>query len=119
MGGGQRVDEDEVSREVQRCLEMVAISRVFDLEGLWEVLGEVSQQPQTGRETDPLEPESEDAEPVDEEAVTESSNGEDHELDEGTEILIIDNMGHVINELFSRKERGEGRWFEVTSLRSS
>jgi len=29
--------------EVQRCLEMVAISRVFDVEGLWEVLSEVGR----------------------------------------------------------------------------
>jgi hypothetical protein len=37
---GQVLDEG-VEGEVQKYLEMVAISRVFDVEGLWEVLGEV------------------------------------------------------------------------------
>lgn len=39
---GQVLDEG-VEGEVQKYLEMVAISRVFDVEGLWEVLGEVRQ----------------------------------------------------------------------------
>ncbi|KAH8811440.1 hypothetical protein F5884DRAFT_274361 [Xylogone sp. PMI_703] len=32
---------NDVVTEVQKCLEMVSISRVFDFEGMWEVLGEV------------------------------------------------------------------------------
>ncbi|KAF8848676.1 hypothetical protein BDZ45DRAFT_635456, partial [Acephala macrosclerotiorum] len=34
---------ERIERDVQRCLEMVDISRVFDIEGLWEVLGEVGR----------------------------------------------------------------------------
>lgn len=71
-----------MDEEVRGYLEMVAISRVFDVEGLWEVLGEV------GRDSAGME--------------------EDRSDEEGMEIIIIDNMTHLINELFARKERGEG-----------
>jgi hypothetical protein len=84
VGGGD-VHESSVDEEVQRCLEMVAISRVFDVEGLWEVLGEVGGD-------------SEGAEGL----------APDDHNEEGMEIIIIDNMTHLINELFARKERSEG-----------
>ena len=77
---GKGVDE-----EVQRYLEVVAMSRVFDVEGLWEVLGEV------GRDSD-----------WDEERLSEE------QPEDGMEIIIIDNMTNLINELFARKERSEG-----------
>ncbi|KAI1141133.1 hypothetical protein F5Y05DRAFT_299947 [Hypoxylon sp. FL0543] len=32
---------EEVSAEVRRCLERISVSRVFDVEGLWEVLSEL------------------------------------------------------------------------------
>jgi hypothetical protein len=70
-----KADED-----LQKCLEMVAINRVFDIEGLWEVLGEIGRESHSQSEND----------------------------DGGTEIIIIDNMTHLINELFARKERSEG-----------
>ena len=68
---------------------MVAISRVFDVEGLWEVLGEV------GRDSDRVVL-------GDEERAVEDND------EEGMEIIVIDNMTHLISELFARKERGEG-----------
>lgn len=74
-----------VDDDVHRCLEMVAISRVFDVEGLWEVLGEV------GRD-----------------CVGDEGTSED-KYEEGMEVIIIDNMTQLINELFARKEKGEGR----------
>lgn len=82
------VDGKAVDENVQRCLEMVAISRVFDVEGLWEVLGDVGQD-------------------------SESDAANDEEMREmgdenGVEMIIIDNMTQLINELFTRKERGEG-----------
>ncbi|RFU32635.1 hypothetical protein B7463_g3702, partial [Scytalidium lignicola] len=43
---------NEVGTEVQRCLEMVSISRAFDLEGMWEVLGEVQSQPAGDQQRD-------------------------------------------------------------------
>ena len=78
---GKGVDE-----EVQRCLEMIAMSRVFDVEGLWEVLGEVARDSHWNEEL---------------------PSKEQHEED-GIEIIIIDNMTNLINELFARKERTEG-----------
>ncbi|KAI3327013.1 hypothetical protein HD806DRAFT_379933 [Xylariaceae sp. AK1471] len=33
-----------VDAELRRCLEAISISRVFDIEGLWEVLGELEAQ---------------------------------------------------------------------------
>jgi hypothetical protein len=75
---------------------MVAISRVFDVEGLWEVLGEV------GRDF-----------------AADKGTSEDKD-EEGMEIIIIDNMTQLINELFARKEKGEGTLlFPFGSLYSS
>ena len=79
------VDAKEVEEEVRRCLEMVAISRVFDVEGLWEVLGEIGRDSESGVRDD--------------EAMREAT---------GVEMVIVDNMTHLINELFARKERSEG-----------
>lgn len=120
--------------DVQRCLEMVAISRVFDVEGLWEVLGEVghdaSHDPakealvsskgalngEEGNQSSPPWPEEifdseEESTPptVDAEPAfgTKSTDVVDGEQD--TEIIIIDNLTHIINELLARKEKGEGK----------
>ena len=84
MGEGA-ARESSVDEEVQRCLEWVAISRVFDVEGLWEVLGDV------GRDSEGAEG---------------AAAGVHYE--EGMEIIIIDNMTHLISELFARKEKSEG-----------
>ncbi|KAE8442349.1 hypothetical protein EG329_003420 [Mollisiaceae sp. DMI_Dod_QoI] len=130
------VSTEKIEQEVQRCLEMVAISRVFDIEGLWEVLGEVGRDgPATsdpsssiaglakdvtavGQKTDgavqssPDWPEisdsqEEDLSPIDDaESASKVPEMEKKEQDEGTEIIIIDNMTQIINELFSRKEKG-------------
>lgn len=70
---------------------MVAISRVFDIEGLWEVLGEVGRDSESGAL-------------VDDEGVR--AVGDEN----GVEMIIIDNMTHLINELFARKGRGEGMY---------
>ncbi|KAI1806937.1 hypothetical protein F4811DRAFT_85682 [Daldinia bambusicola] len=43
---------DVVSAEVRRCLERISISRVFDVEGLWEVLGELETPPARGNDDD-------------------------------------------------------------------
>ncbi|OTB01814.1 hypothetical protein M426DRAFT_210372 [Hypoxylon sp. CI-4A] len=37
--------QDEANAEVRRCLEQISISRVFDVEGLWEVLSELEAPP--------------------------------------------------------------------------
>ncbi|KAG0651375.1 hypothetical protein D0Z07_1636 [Hyphodiscus hymeniophilus] len=89
------VNEKEADDQVRRCLEMVAISRVFDIEGLWEVLGEVGKSSDSGAADD------------------ESMSDED-----GVEIVIIDNMTHLINELFARKERSEAHTLLTTLSRA-
>ncbi|KAI0886014.1 uncharacterized protein GGS22DRAFT_159614 [Annulohypoxylon maeteangense] len=37
--------QQEVNGEVRRCLELISVSRVFDVEGLWEVIGEIETPP--------------------------------------------------------------------------
>lgn len=103
VGGGEKIDHLEVDRDVQSCLEMVAISRVFDLEGLWEVLGEVGRDSCSGDEATVSDLAGADQA----EEVAEEGHEEDRPRDEGTELVIIDSMGHIINELFSRKEKGD------------
>ncbi|RDW80183.1 hypothetical protein BP6252_04821 [Coleophoma cylindrospora] len=101
--------------DVSKLLELVTISRVFDLEGLWEVLSELSQkpssvppgsenQPETKVETGSLEiGDSEDEE--DDDVGENFLKVKEEVVDEGVEVIIIDNMTHIINELFSRKEK--------------
>jgi hypothetical protein len=124
-GQQQTVTDEEVEKDVQRCLEMVAISRVFDIEGLWEVLGEVGRGSTSYDESDAL-PSSLDPNPnqqshqvpteildseeelTPEEALAISPRNEDSS---GTEILIIDNLTHIITELLARKEKSEAHSF--------
>lgn len=137
---------EEDSKQIQKCLEMVAISRVFDLEGLWEVLGEVSHHSmieiskdttKTGAVGDGagLHEFSQHMQQVDSQrgdltscegdfdasvigpqaetnpAPRDDSLSNQEDVDSGTEIIIIDNMTHIINELFVRKEKNEGTSF--------
>ncbi|KAI2467846.1 hypothetical protein F4781DRAFT_400390 [Annulohypoxylon bovei var. microspora] len=37
--------QQEVIGEVRRCLELISVSRVFDVEGLWEVISEIETPP--------------------------------------------------------------------------
>jgi hypothetical protein len=100
---------------------MVAISRVFDIEGLWEVLGEVGRSGtskdedilENGSEADPRmnrqslqkPPEIIDSE---EELTPESASPPpDQKEDSGIELIVIDNMTHIISELLARKEKSE------------
>lgn len=169
-------EEKQVDVKVNRCLEMVALSRVFDIEGLWEVLGEidVSRQdasssviPQqdhrgTGETRSQLEEETDkpetQAKETRKEERTEIEDSEDDddlllslpspqkpieislakartetqadipkrgslsdekqqpradEEDQGTEIIIVDNMTHLISELFGRKEKNNGMSFHL------
>jgi hypothetical protein len=104
---------------------MVAISRVFDIEGLWEVLGEVRRngilQDDSGileNETAidpgannqrPLKPpeildSDEELTPEDDIPLPPAAQPSNH-IDTGVEIIIIDNLTHIITELLSRKEK--------------
>ncbi|KAL2069041.1 hypothetical protein VTL71DRAFT_15379 [Oculimacula yallundae] len=127
----------EIDEQVQKCLEMVAISRVFDVEGLWEVIGEVDHvdsasldhgsrdQDGKGGENigvagggdEAVEPDAADDQPEildSEEELTPpvspivlNDQTEETSEDEGTEIIIVDNMTHIINDLFARKEKND------------
>ena len=126
------VNEDHLGREVQKYLEQVTISRVFDLEGLREVLSEVTLdfQPQLGHEdgkapttdllvrsaTPPphslhmnegpaIVPEVMDSEDED---TTPDDKAVHQGEEEGIQILIVDSMTDIINELFARKEKAQG-----------
>ena len=120
-----------VDAAVQRCLEMIAISRVFDIEGLREVLGEIGSECYRVAVSNKDKPEGDggdranhssteiSTEIVDsEEDITPEYQPEafpppihlplDDDEDDGTEIIIVDNMTHIINELFARKEKTDG-----------
>ncbi|TGO21514.1 hypothetical protein BPAE_0215g00060 [Botrytis paeoniae] len=43
LNDGHITDEIDIQKEVNALLELVAISRVFDIEGLWEVLSELGR----------------------------------------------------------------------------
>merc|ERR1711964_376880 len=135
-----RRDDVDIDGQVHQCLEMVAISRVFDVEGLWEVIGEVDhavsssspgldgedgngkadlnetdesevQQQEIGNNT-PEILDSEDSEedttpPRDGPPPSPKDRGDTTEGDEGIEIIVVDNMTHLINELFARKEKSD------------
>lgn len=123
MGKEQRENEADIEGEVQRCLEMVAISRVFDIEGLWEVLGEVGRNgtledevknileniseahARTGNQSSQKPPEIIDSE---EELTPEEAPPPRHQKESsGVELIVIDNMTHIISELLSRREKSE------------
>jgi hypothetical protein len=123
--------ELNLDEDVERCLEMIAISRVFDIEGLWGALGEIRRHRNSDVEAEHLESDiaesgameatekvlnpgrsaeiidSEEEPTPDDEAfpgpvprLTSKDKDED-----ATEIIVVDNMTHIINELFSRKEK--------------
>lgn len=100
---------------------MVGVSRVFDIEGLWEVIGEVRgisriEVEQSGEDDavpveQNMQKEVEIADSDDEGSPLTPSAREvapNEAEDEGIEIIIVDNMTQIINELFSRKEKSEG-----------
>jgi hypothetical protein len=105
---------------------MVAISRVFDIEGLWEVLGEVgrastleddknilenesSVDPQVNEQSPqkPTEIIDSEEERTPEDTTLPPSQPRNQNEDSGMEIIIIDNMTHIISELLARKEKSE------------
>ncbi|KAI2637791.1 hypothetical protein GGS26DRAFT_427727 [Hypomontagnella submonticulosa] len=45
FGPAANQQQEAVDREVRRCLEQISVSRVFDVEGLWEVLNEIEAPP--------------------------------------------------------------------------
>ncbi|PBP22400.1 hypothetical protein BUE80_DR006775 [Diplocarpon rosae] len=134
---GQDETGISVDEEAQRCLEMVALCRVFDVEGLWEVLGEIGQDPSSGgdpktvaarppgvKEDEPEILDSQEEDLSSEVAIPVSpslanpSLAPIEETDAGPEIIIIDNMTHIISELLARKEKREAHTF-LTLLSSS
>lgn len=118
-GEKQDVPDEEVETDVQRCLEMVAISRVFDFEGLWEVLGEVnrdstlhddyaipsSPDPEAHERESHYPPEIFDSE--EELSPERASTRDKNSSDPGIEIIIIDNLTHIITSLLAQKEKSE------------
>jgi hypothetical protein len=127
-GQSLAVTDEEVEKGVQRCLEMVAISRVFDIEGLWEVLGEVGRDGTSHDDSDtpvsthdpktterspqrPTEIADSEAELTPEAATPLPPSQNKTEQDPGIEIIIIDNITHLITSLLARKEKSEAHDF--------
>ncbi|KAH7336213.1 hypothetical protein BKA65DRAFT_479133 [Rhexocercosporidium sp. MPI-PUGE-AT-0058] len=140
---GREGEKLNVDGQVQKCLEMVAISRVFDVEGLWEVIGELDQIPPVSSDhgihdeseekrqkeavggpdeievvfeqdigSDEPDPEILDSEedltpPTGSLPFISKDQKEETSEDEGTEIIIVDNITHIVNELFARKEKND------------
>jgi hypothetical protein len=114
------VSKEKVEMDVQRCLEMVAISRVFDFEGLWEVLGEVNRDSTLHDDyAIPSSPDPEAYEPEphhppeildsEEELTPERASPprDKNSPDPGIEIIIVDNLTHIITSLLAQKEKSE------------
>lgn len=93
---------------------MVAISRVFDIEGLWEVLGDISH---SSVPDSSLTPENEPLKPV---TIPGTEDSEDEItppevtiqnsaiVEEGTEIVVVDTLTQIITELFTSREKSAG-----------
>lgn len=133
-----QIDKENLLNEVQKYLEQVTISRVFDVEGLWEVLSEVtlespSSLPQRDGKTiaadlmqrstssfpitlraseEPSTVEeiidSEDENPTPDDNYGATAEQPAYQGHEGIQILVVDNMGDLINELLARKEKTDG-----------
>ncbi|APA12045.1 hypothetical protein SS1G_14192 [Sclerotinia sclerotiorum 1980 UF-70] len=125
--------EIEIQKEVYTMLELVAISRVFDIEGLWEALSEIGRtdgqlskdeeqenfnknpSPKAKRAEKQAEPplykipdeigdsEEEDVEMTPPLVQPTTSNTSEAEI--GPEILVIDNMHYLISHLFTHSEK--------------
>ncbi|KAI0101274.1 hypothetical protein F4814DRAFT_432854 [Daldinia grandis] len=79
LGPTANQKQEVVNAEVRRCLERISISRVFDVEGLWEVLSELETPPLLGCETASKEKEKEKEEEVaSTTATTEDKGGSVH-----------------------------------------
>ncbi|KAI9644369.1 hypothetical protein NHQ30_007726 [Ciborinia camelliae] len=127
--------ELEIQSEVNAMLELIAISRVFDIEGLWEVLGEIGRaggQPNNDegdqeisnnippRKDKSIEKQAAPLHKIPDE-IGDSEEEEDIDIltpppvetappnksreETSPEILIIDNMHYLISHLFTHSEK--------------
>jgi hypothetical protein len=120
---------------------MVSISRVFDVEGLWEVLYEAGRHSRSDFQQQHVASEMSESEGIDaaekvsgsekpleiidsEEELTPEdeaplfpdptpTSGDIKEDEDETEIIIVDNMTHIINGLLSRKEKSDGMFLNL------
>lgn len=113
--GLDRRGENAAEEAVQLCLEMVTISRVFDVAGLQEVLSEIERGDQPSHNYDIATPEQlmRSAEIFDsqEESLSPAATSPRRSPsvgDGGIEVIIVDNMTQIINELFSRRDKPNG-----------
>ncbi|PQE24453.1 fasciclin domain family protein [Rutstroemia sp. NJR-2017a BBW] len=135
--------DDEENQQLSFMLDLVAISRVFDIEGLWEVLSEIArttnqvnndeanegsmnsppwhEEPEAyNKEVQPrIRNEIGDSEEEEEEEDLQSpspppppppppkvvSKPQSTPIDSGPELLVIDNIHHLISHLFTHSEK--------------
>ncbi|KAF7853233.1 hypothetical protein EAF04_010735 [Stromatinia cepivora] len=125
--------EIEIQKEVNAMLELVAISRVFDIEGLWEVLSEIGRtdgqrsndkddqdisKNSPSRKGKSIEKQAESLHKLPDE-IGDSEEEEDIEMtpphvkptcntseaETSPKILVIDNMHYLISHLFTHSEK--------------
>ncbi|KAI0440021.1 hypothetical protein F4803DRAFT_553485 [Xylaria telfairii] len=104
--------------ELRRCLEAISISRIFDIEGLWEVLHELeeaqvgaySSHNEDGNEgmSSPLtrlEDEEDEQEPqakCDARGLADEEMEEEHAVETGAEQIEVDLIDHILPEPVTR-----------------
>lgn len=87
-------DEDmTVDNQIQHCLEMVNISRIFDLEGLWEVLGETENVKHVFAKDLRSSPQ------------TLGNSIQASAMEDGIKIMVIDNMTALLSEYLTSREK--------------
>ncbi|CAG8983437.1 hypothetical protein HYALB_00000606 [Hymenoscyphus albidus] len=132
--------EQEIHTHVQRALERISVSRVFDIAGLWEVLREINDPPPTPLTPTPPAPgqsspdwgssltspsaplgdaeEVEEKEKKKEDVPSQSfSTGNESEKpgeEEGIQILIIHTLTPLIIDLLARREKSEAHTLLTT-----
>ncbi|CAD6445625.1 d5477f8a-2a53-4c85-81ca-dfc21b3ec509 [Sclerotinia trifoliorum] len=125
--------EIEIQKEVNTMLELVAISRVFDIEGLWEVLGEIGrtggqhsddedQEDSNNNPSPKIKYAEKQAEPPLFKLPDEIGDSEEEDIEmtpppvklttsntseaeTAPEILVIENMHYLISHLFTHSEK--------------
>lgn len=111
-------DEVGIEKQVNTLLELVAISRVFDVEGLWEVLSEIGRTQVPSWKDEPNEKQAEPLHRLPDEIGDSEEEDIDilipppvkamppttSEVETSPEILIIDSMHYLISQLFTHSE---------------
>jgi hypothetical protein len=101
---------------LRSCLESVSISRIFDFEGLWEVLGELDSPPEEhrlpgqrpaekSRNVKHPRTEIQDSDDEDDLSDEKSPAGASPSASRGPDIIVITHTSSLLTALFARREK--------------